>query len=258
MRYIIYPYNIFSQSAKAISGTLDGIRVYPDKNYIPKIGDVVINWGASKTPKWLSKANAKNIKHLNHHTKIRNASDKIKAFKIMKDKGVAIPEVTQDLQEAKGWNSSFIGRTIINGHGGAGCFFYRKGAVDFEPEIKFCTKYIKKTSEYRVHVFNGKVIDIQEKRKRVELPEDFKVNYQIRNHDKGWVFCRENVNADAKVGIEAVKAVKALSLLFGAVDIIWNKFSGAWVLEVNTSPGLEGTTLTKYKEAIEGYIGEMA
>ena len=47
----------------------------------------------------------------------------------------------------------------------------------------------------------------------------------------------------------AVNAVKALGLDFGAVDIIYNeKENQYYVLEVNTAPGLEGTTLIKYAE----------
>ena len=46
-------------------------------------------------------------------------------------------------------------------------------------------------------------------------------------------------------------AIKALGLDFGAVDIIYNEAEDQhYVLEVNTAPGLEGTTLQKYTEAI--------
>ena len=42
----------------------------------------------------------------------------------------------------------------------------------------------------------------------------------------------------------------AIDLQFGAVDIIWNeKENKCYVLEINTAPGLVGTTLTKYTEA---------
>ena len=46
-------------------------------------------------------------------------------------------------------------------------------------------------------------------------------------------------------------AVTALGLEFGAVDIIYNdKSKKLFVLEVNTAPGIEGATVTKYKDAI--------
>jgi len=254
MRHIIYPYNIYSQSAKALSNGLKGVRVYPNKNYTPRLGDVVINWGMSQCPKWHTKMKSKGLRYLNTHIATGNSSNKIKAFKLMRAAGVNIPQVTTSLDTAKDWGKAFIGRTIISGHGGAGCFYYKKDAVNFEEGIKFCTEYIRKTAEYRVHVFNGKIIDVQEKRKRLNLPEEFKVNFQVRNHEMGWVFCRENVNADQKVVDEAQKAVKALKLDFGAVDVVWNKVRGAYILEVNTSPGLEGTTLENYVNAFKKYL----
>ena len=46
-------------------------------------------------------------------------------------------------------------------------------------------------------------------------------------------------------------AIKVLGLDFGAVDIIYNKQEDKWyVLEVNTAPGIYGTTLDKYVNAI--------
>jgi hypothetical protein len=42
-----------------------------------------------------------------------------------------------------------------------------------------------------------------------------------------------------------------LHLDFGAVDVGWNEHHGeATIYEVNTAPGLEGTTLEKYYEGM--------
>ncbi|MNY81884.1 hypothetical protein D3C86_2236870 [compost metagenome] len=47
-------------------------------------------------------------------------------------------------------------------------------------------------------------------------------------------------------------AVNALGLDFGAADVIWNDHrKQAFVLEVNTAPGLTGTTLEKYAKALK-------
>lgn len=49
-------------------------------------------------------------------------------------------------------------------------------------------------------------------------------------------------------------AVKACGLDFGAVDIIWNNhYQKAYVLEINTAPGLEGSSVDNYRKAFEGY-----
>jgi glutathione synthase/RimK-type ligase-like ATP-grasp enzyme len=113
------------------------------------------------------------------------------------------------------------------------------------------TKYIKKADEYRVHVFDGEVIDVQQKRKRQEV-ENEDVDYQIRNSTGGWVFCRAEVDIPDICLSMARRAVSALGLTFGAVDIGYNRREDmAYVFEVNTAPGLEGTTLDTYYAAIE-------
>ena len=51
---------------------------------------------------------------------------------------------------------------------------------------------------------------------------------------------------------QAVAAVVALGLDFGAVDVVYNvKEQKAYVLEVNSAPGLSGTTLDKYVEVFK-------
>ena len=81
------------------------------------------------------------------------------------------------------------------------------------------------------------------------------MDYQVRNHENGWVYCRDDLDVPASVFSDATSAVAALGLDFGAVDIIWNQNQArSYVLEVNTAPGLEGTTLTKYVEAIRSVM----
>ena len=65
------------------------------------------------------------------------------------------------------------------------------------------------------------------------------------------MFCRDDVVRNDTMDLLAISAVDSLGLDFGAVDIIWNESEDQYyVLEVNTAPGVEGTTLQKYTEAI--------
>jgi len=116
------------------------------------------------------------------------------------------------------------------------------------PKAPLYVLYKKKRSEYRVHVFNGQVIDVSEKRKRRGIDRD---DGYIRNLANGWVFCRDGIVEPADLRDLAIRAVQALGLNFGACDIIWNERENkCYVLEVNTAPGLEGTTLQRYVDAI--------
>jgi glutathione synthase/RimK-type ligase-like ATP-grasp enzyme len=63
---------------------------------------------------------------------------------------------------------------------------------------------------------------------------------------------REAVSAPNTVEEQAIKAVQALGLDFGSVDVIWNeRHSLPYVLEVNTAPGLVGTTVTNFVNAFK-------
>ena len=108
--------------------------------------------------------------------------------------------------------------------------------------------YKKKKHEYRVHVFNGEVIDITQKKKRKGA--EF-LDTKIRNHKNGWVYAREDITEPEDLRQQAARAMYAVGLKFGAVDLIWNELENkSYVLEINTAPGLTGATLEKYAQAI--------
>lgn len=158
-----------------------------------------------------------------------------------------IPEYTTERDVALSWVRDgvlVVGRTKLNGHSGAGIILAGR-EEDVPDNCPLYVKYIKKKHEYRVHVAFGKVIDVQHKRKRRDYDGD--VDYAVRNHHTGWVYCREDLEVSDAVKQSAIAAVAALGLDFGAVDIIYNeRYNAHYVLEVNTAPGLEGTSVENY------------
>ena len=144
----------------------------------------------------------------------------------------------------------WVARTNLQGHSGEGIYILDKNTPMVNAHLY--TQYIKKKYEYRIHVFRSDIIHIQQKRKRLEFElED--PNPYIRNLDNGWIFaCNDIVIPTNDVLTQSLKVIPALELDFGAVDIIWNEHQNkAYVLEVNTAPGLTGTTLIKYKTKFE-------
>ena len=111
------------------------------------------------------------------------------------------------------------------------------------------TAYIPKKAEYRVHVLNGEAIDVQQKKKKRGF--EHVRDTRIRNVNNGYVYCRDGITVTDSLTNLAIAAVNALNYSYGAVDIIYNeKHNQYYVLEVNSRPGLMGTTLEKYCQAI--------
>lgn len=253
---IVYPYKPASKSAKMLAAALGGKRIYYGlKRPINLTTDFVINWGNTTRKGWFSTC----LFMLNLPGMVWLASNKLEAFKKLKEHEVPHPEFTTDATVAKGWwdnGDTVIVRAVLNGHSGRGIVVYKKGTesdqyhmgLGFPISAPLFVRYIPKKHEYRVHVFKGEVIDVQQKRKRTAI----EANYQIRSHANGWVFCREGIVEPAPLRDVAVAAVGALGLDFGAVDIIHNtKHNKLYVLEVNTAPGLEGATIQNYAGAIK-------
>lgn len=169
------------------------------------------------------------------------------------DKGVTCPKFTKDKEQAKSLidtkTGRIVARQLLNSSSGKGISIHDKDA-DL-PNAPLYVQYVPKKKEYRVHVYNNAVIDVAEKRKRKGHEGDR--DTQVRNLANGYVFCRDNITEPSELRELAVNACKALGRSQGAVDVIWNEKQGkCYVLEVNSNPGMEGTTLEKYANAILG------
>jgi glutathione synthase/RimK-type ligase-like ATP-grasp enzyme len=179
---------------------------------------------------------------------VAEASNKLTCFNLLEAAAVRTPEWTTNQEVAQAWlddGDEVVIRTVLNGHSGRGIVLASEEGMCRAP---LYTKYVKKKHEYRVHVVGDRVVDIQQKRKSTAVED---VNYKIRSHDNGFVFCRENIDDNPDVCAQAVAALQATSLDFGAVDVIWNeKRREAYVLEINTAPGMEGATVNNYAEAL--------
>lgn len=255
MNAIILPYKNGSRSGAALANALGLRQIRLAGSTINRQrGKRIINWGNSGRnlpPQGLGR----------HHTLINSleavsaAANKLNTFNLLYNADVRIPEYTTDFETAYSWmdedsSVKVVERHQLTGHSGAGIVIAED--VDaLSDSAPLYVKYVKKQEEYRVHIMAGEVIDVQRKARRSDVPDE-DVNWQVRNHQNGFCYMRENVNPDADVIQQALNAIDALRLDFGAVDVIWNnRQSKAYVLEVNTACGLEGTTLERYKVAFQ-------
>jgi len=154
-------------------------------------------------------------------------------------------------------------------------------------------KYIDIVSEYRLHVFCGNIIHavkkventsevswIAQRKEKVteyatknnirldnstmdcvlghmvkeaELPDRI-----VRSNKRGWKFSGVTLNTIPEaLKNAAVKAVSVIGLDFGAVDCAIDTRRHPFIIEVNTGPGLQGTSLEKYVAAFRNKLAEM-
>jgi glutathione synthase/RimK-type ligase-like ATP-grasp enzyme len=233
-----------SQSARALARGLGVLRVRD--TYVPKRRDLIINWGKSNLQTRYP------LQVINHPDAVRIAANKLLTYQLLKLKDFeSRPEWTTSIIEASDWiedSYKVYCRTQLTGHSGSGIVI--ASTSDELVHAPLYTRSIKYKYEYRVHVFQGRLLDVQQKKKRLNWEGNSIQG--IRNASNGWVYARDNVECSALVTDAAIEAVNILGLDFGAVDIGYNQHEDkCYLFEVNTAPGLEGTTLIKYIQAFK-------
>ena len=246
MRIRIRPYSKGSASAKRLTTAIGGkkLRVEGSK-FSPRKGDLVINWGNKQpfTPQV-------NPIVLNHPTTI--PPNKLAFYKAHVN---LVPPFTESRDQAVAWitadKKKVVCRTMLNASGGAGIVI-AENVPDLVNSSVY-TQYIPKMSEFRLHFVGDSIIFSQQKKMRSGIED---ANFQVRNHENGFVYCHLDIEVPWEVIEICEEFVDRTSLDFGAIDVIYNKkHSKAYILEVNTAPGLEGdTTLERYVEAFKKLI----
>lgn len=257
-RIIIIGYKIGSASVKLLAQSLKPkvkqrvLKVKKDSvTYKHKQTDYVINWGLSRYKPNHTVAHVQN--KLYFFRTIQKHNDTHVDYPVQH---INIPIWTDSKETAQEWLTNGVetlARTLLNSHSGKGIKLY--SADNQEPlcDAKLYVQYKKKKAEYRVHVFSTEdgpleVIDVTQKKKRKDF--DGEVNTKIRNHQNGWVYCRENITEPNDLRTQAILAASVCGIKHCAVDIIYNqKENKCYVLEINSAPGITGTTLEKYTEA---------
>lgn len=229
----------------------------------PRHFHTVINWGNSELPnQWTDLCTI-----VNDPDFITICTDKLRFFEWCMDKNThgnkdlpRIPKWTSSKETAELWLQEdecekIVTRKILTGHSGNGIIISGKGQrLENAP---LYVQYIKKKQEYRLHFFKGKEDDPFIQRK-VRVRDHNSPNWLVRNLLGGFVYANDpnNVGSVPSDVIEqARRAFNITGLHFCAVDVIWNShYEKAYVLEVNTAPGLEGRTLEYYKNAMTNLL----
>lgn len=240
-RYRVIPYRAGSRGATELATALGGrcLRL-TGSTYRPGRDDLLINWGNADPPFGDRALNGRGT---------RNASNKREFFTRVAGShgnGEIIPPFWTRREDIPADAYPIVCRTVLAGHSGEGIVIADR--PDQLVAAPLYVKYIKKQDEYRVHVGmrNGTavVIDVQQKRRRNEHADP---DWRVRNLANGFIYAREDVRPPDAVLDYSKRALACSGLDFGAVDVIYNAREGrAYVLEINTAPGITGTTVERY------------
>lgn len=189
---------------------------------------------------------------LNIQTAVELAADKYAALKEMRECEVRTPEFW-DASDDTNRNSEYtrIFRKANHHSGSDNPYIVEAGqpATEYVAiKYDYGMRFIRKSEEYRVHIFCDEAIRIQRKRRKNGVERDA----NIWSSGNGWVPVDVDL-PDGALKDELVtlarNAVDALCLHFGAVDIIRSIRTGLYVLEVNTAPGLVPGGVERYAQA---------
>ena len=239
----ILPYKQGSRSAKALATAL-GCKVLRLQNssYRPKPHDVIINWGFGRS---LAQLNLDSVfAVLNPPYHVSRAVNKLTFFENIKETNPElIPDFWTNKEDIPEEAFPVLARQSLTGHSGAGIRWCDSPSDCVDAPLY--VKYVKKSEEYRVHISDrGGVFLVQRKARRLDHDNP---DWRIRNHANGFIYQREDFVAPLCVLSAAEIALDAAGLHFGAVDVIYNKhYDKSYVLEINTAPGLDGSTTDDY------------
>lgn len=178
-----------------------------------------------------------------------DCKDKLHQYQWFEANNIPSLSFTTDDQVATEWlqeGATVVGRKLLRSSEGKGIVLFQPGTP-----LTHCpvyTKYRKKKKEFRVHVFNDQVVSVLEKRKKTGSDN---TESKIRNTANGYVFCRQNVQEPEGIRELALKASKVTASCFKGVDIGYNELKNElFIIEVNSAPGMAGSTVTDYAKAV--------
>jgi len=233
-------------SARALASALSdrlGYKVWRGK---PTARSLNLSWGYHNP-----KQHWGPVQWINRPDAVEGSRNKVGTFNFLQKAGVSHVPYTTTKEVAQGWlkNGKTVFARTATGQAGSGIKVVEPGQ-DL-PEAPLYTQYVKKKKEFRVHVFNDKAIFVQEKRKKRGAEADL----LVRSHKRGWVFCIKDIIEPNGLRELGVAAVRAGGLDFGGVDIIYNEhYNKLYVLEINSAPGIEASSLNAYVEEILNYV----
>lgn len=262
---------------------------------------IVIGWGA-KTNDPVKFPVGTTV--LNHPDNIRSNRNKLKSLEAMRAGNVVVANFVPAESVVSAMASGnvqlpLVGRTKFH-QGGKGfwlCMTRTQVDTAIEQGAQYFQNYLDIVDEFRLHIFQGKMIYAQKKvpRKTEDMGGAFVEQYGdkvktlaekkgqpldentmnnvlgamaertqphpdmiIRSNTRGWKFSNIKLDKVNKPLLdEAIKSIAAIKLDFGAVDCCTCADGSVAIIEVNSGPGLQGTPLKIYTDTFKATIQDI-
>jgi glutathione synthase/RimK-type ligase-like ATP-grasp enzyme len=207
--------------------------------------DLLLRWGNTE-----EFSNLRKGRELNSIEAVKLATNKLEMLRTLAAAEIPVPLFGTELEGVDTFKDKHGNLYIRNKRGVV------RYANDFNPvsDSYYTKPVLYKRREYRVHVFMGKVIGIYEK-----VPFDSEPENRPKLFKSDTCRFIKSDPAISRVDPAAqevcIRAVKALGLDFGGVDIIRDKDKNFFICEVNSSPGLNGMNIERWTKEITDLLG---
>lgn len=235
-------------TGKELRQALRGIRKKTDKK---AKCDLFIRWGSTEQFN-----NTKYKKELNSLEAVIRTTNKLTMLETLRNAGVNTLEFGTDPATADQFFDKTGNQYIRNKQGVVryGNDFNADRDAYYSKPVRF------KRREYRVHVFNSKILGVYEK-EPISLVEGQPRNFEtlpklFKSDTCRFVRCditQEGARVNSAAQALCISAVNSLGLLFGGVDLVRDKNGQFFIVEVNSAPGLNGLNVERWVDAIQEY-----
>lgn len=237
MNILVISPKIGEDSAKRLALNLNAKYINPFKTEERDFSKFthIINYGFSRK--------IKGTVIINKPQLIQITRDKVKCFKLLKDKCNTVP-FTEDKNLALYWiniGRTVVARTLTKADNGKGLIYCNTKENIEDVHAKFYTRFTPHVAELRVNVWKGKILSIYHK-KRNKGFFDF-------------LLLREKQFVENMQIIQIVEKIyKEIPIDWCGIDLLLSKDGTLFFLEINSAPILYQYTLKKLTSIIKKEI----
>lgn len=195
---------------------------------------IIIRWGTREN------INADNSMIYNKSGAIASATNKLLSRQIFAEKGVNAPRLITSVDDYR--DGIVIARPVVHSKG------LNFVVLNTKEELAnhwrngwYYSEFVDKVREFRVHCGHGKVLALMEKHNPSNGNHAWN---RAQNDTEPFTRIKQSESDEQglrNVLVEGLKAVDALGLDMGGVDVMLDKNGIAYVLEVNTAPTLNSS-----------------